>query len=237
MILIFFGVGYWAFSQARSAEQNRVWVGLAKETAHQLGTPLSSLVAWLEYLKMSTEDDEEIQSILVEFRKDLGRLELVAERFSKIGSIPSLEPCDLHQQLTKNFNYMKRRAAKKMQFILPEKTEESVVVNINPPLFDWVIENLLKNALDAMGQEGTISADYVEDKQYICIDISDTGKGIPTSKLKTVFEPGFTTKKRGWGLGLSLTKRIVENYHSGKIFVKESVVNKGTTFRITLPKQ
>ncbi len=236
VIGLFLAVGYWAFSEARRAEQNQVWVGMAKETAHQLGTPLSSLVAWIEHLKMTTAEDEATQQILVEFRKDIGRLELIAERFSKIGSVPKLEKANIYDQLAKNFTYMNRRASKHVNFTLHTE-EEPIFVDISPPLFDWVVENLLKNALDAMGNKGEISAEVIQDQEFVYIDIMDTGKGIPNSKIKTVFEPGFTTKKRGWGLGLSLTKRIIENYHSGKIFVKKSIINEGTTFRISLPKK
>ncbi len=236
LIAMFLGVGYLSFSSARRAEQNQVWVGMAKETAHQLGTPISSMVAWHEHLKADAEGNEYTQSILKEFRKDVGRLEIIAERFSKIGSKPELKPADINQVLAKTFEYMKRRAAKGVSFHYPSVTEQTHFVNLNPPLFDWVLENLLKNALDALGGKGSISAEVFEDEQHTYIDISDTGKGIPSGKLKTVFQPGYTTKKRGWGLGLSLTKRIIENYHSGRIFVKESLINEGTTFRIQLPK-
>ncbi len=235
LIGMFVSIGYIVISQARRSEQNQVWVGMAKETAHQLGTPISSLVAWIEHLKMTTEGDDDSQQILKELRKDLGRLELIADRFSKIGSKPKLETTNIFLQLDKNFTYMKRRASKHIQFNL--KTDSTPIdVNINPPLFDWVVENLLKNALDAMGNAGDINGEVIVDESFVHIDISDTGKGIPTSKMKTVFQPGFTTKKRGWGLGLSLTKRIIENYHSGRIFVKKSVINEGTTFRISLPR-
>lgn len=236
LISLFLGVGYWAFSSARRAEQNQVWVGMSKETAHQLGTPISSMVAWHEHLKLEAEGNEDQQSILKEFRKDISRLELIAERFSKIGSKPTLEPVNIYKVLERTFVYMKRRAPKSVNFQYPDITQAPMPVPLNPPLFDWVLENLLKNALDASNGKGTIGAEVFEDDSYIYIDISDTGKGIAPGKLKTVFEPGYTTKKRGWGLGLSLTKRIVENYHSGKIFVKQSLPNQGTTFRIQLPK-
>lgn len=236
LISLFLGVGYWAFSSARRAEQNQVWVGMSKETAHQLGTPISSMVAWHEHLKIEAEGNEYQQSILKEFRKDIGRLELIAERFSKIGSKPTLDPVNIYHTLEQTFNYMKRRAPKSVKFNYPDTTQAPMLAKINPPLFDWVLENLLKNALDASDGKGTISAEVFDDEDYLYIDISDTGKGIPSGKLKTVFQPGYTTKKRGWGLGLSLTKRIVENYHSGRIFVKESQLNQGTTFRIQLPK-
>ena len=236
LIAAFLLVGYWAFSSARRAEQNQVWVGMSKETAHQLGTPISSMVAWHEHLKIAAEGDEYQQSILKEFRKDVGRLELIAERFSKIGSQPALEPVNIHETLENTFKYMKRRAPKNVEFHYPDTSLTPMQTHINPPLFDWVLENLLKNALDALDGKGTITGEVFQDEKYTYIDISDTGKGIPPNKLRTVFQPGYTTKKRGWGLGLSLTKRIVENYHSGRIFVKESALNQGTTFRIQLPK-
>ncbi len=236
LIALFLGVGYVAFSSARRAEQNQVWVGMSKETAHQLGTPISSMVAWHEHLKIAAEGNDYQQSILKEFRKDIGRLELIAERFSKIGSQPTLEPVNIYETLESTFKYMKRRAPKSVEFNYPDTSQSPMEARINPPLFDWVLENLLKNALDALDGKGTISGEVFEDDRYTYIDISDTGKGIPANKLRTVFQPGYTTKKRGWGLGLSLTKRIVENYHSGRIFVKESALNQGTTFRIQLPK-
>jgi len=236
LISLFLGVGYWAFSSARRSEQNQVWVGMSKETAHQLGTPISSMVAWYEHLKIEAEGNEYQQGILKEFRKDIGRLELIAERFSKIGSKPTLEPINIYHTLEETFKYMKRRAPKSVKFDYPDTSQAPMLAKINPPLFDWVLENLLKNALDASNGKGTISAEVFDDEDYLYIDISDTGKGIAPGKLRTVFQPGYTTKKRGWGLGLSLTKRIVENYHSGRIFVKESQLNQGTTFRIQLPK-
>ena len=236
MLLIgaFIALGYLGFSTARRAEQNRVWVGMAKETAHQLGTPISGIMAWVEYLKTSREKDSEIIEIADELAKDVHRLELVAGRFSKIGAEPELHACNLFEQLEGCKLYMARRSPKRVRFEFPDPKEELEVM-INPPLFDWVIENLLRNALDAMDGRGVISARIYEEKGYACIDISDTGKGIPGNKLKTVFEPGFTTKQRGWGLGLSLAKRIISNYHNGKIFVKESIVGKGTTFTVKIP--
>lgn len=237
LIAIFLLAGYLGFSTARKAEQNQVWVGFAKETAHQLGTPISAIVAWIEHLKLIMETDEEGLSVLQELRKDVGRLELIAERFSKIGAIPDLEEVNVLESLERNLQYMKRRAPRKVKFHFPSsKTDAPIMAKINPPLFDWVIENLLKNALDAMERKGNITATAFEDAEYVYIDIQDTGKGIPTSKFKTVFKPGYSTKKRGWGLGLSLTQRIIKNYHNGKIFVKSSELGKGTTFRIQLPK-
>ncbi|MEO1437411.1 MAG: HAMP domain-containing sensor histidine kinase, partial [Bacteroidota bacterium] len=236
LITAFVIMGYLALNQARKAEQNRVWVGMAKETAHQLGTPITSLVAWIEHLKFLAEDNADIQDVLGEFRNDLGRLELIAERFSKIGSIPELKESDLYQMVFRSFEYMSKLAPKRVNFNFPEAPTNPLIAKINGPLFDWVLENLLKNALDALEGKGEVSAELFEDQEFLYVDIIDTGKGIPANNLKTVFQPGFTTKKRGWGLGLSLTKRIVENYHSGKIFVKESAVNQGTIFRIQLPK-
>ena len=235
LIIGFITIGYIAFNAARRAEQNRVWAGMAKETAHQLGTPISAIIGWIEHLKMM-ESTDETQEIVSELRNDVTRLELIADRFSKIGSAPELEEINVYEQLDRCRAYMQRRASRKVQFKFPNPERKAISVMINPPLFDWVIENLLRNALDAMDGKGIIHARISEDKNFVTIDISDTGKGIPSSKHKTIFEPGFTTKKRGWGLGLSLAKRIVEEYHSGKIFVKKSIVKEGTTFTIRLPK-
>lgn len=228
--------GYLGLNSARRSEQNRVWVGMAKETAHQLGTPISAILAWIEHLKLIREDDEETMEIADELRNDVERLELIADRFSKIGSAPKLDKINIHQELTKCKDYMQRRASRKVSFHFPDPTTNEQMVSINPPLFEWVVENLLRNALDAMGGKGEISAEVYEDNQYVFVDITDSGKGIPANNHKRVFQPGFTTKKRGWGLGLSLTKRIIEDYHGGKIFVKRSEEGKGTTFTISLPK-
>lgn len=236
LIAAFVLFGYLGFNSARRAEQNRVWVGMAKETAHQLGTPISAIVAWIEHLRMIREDDEEVNEVLHELSNDVSRLELIAERFSKIGSMPKLDRVNIYEELDKCRVYMERRASKRVAFVFPSPKEGNLQVALNPPLFDWVIENLLRNALDAMGSKGEISAQVTEDNDYVYIDISDTGKGIPAGKFKTVFQPGYTTKKRGWGLGLSLAKRIIEQYHNGKIFVKKSQENVGTTFTIRLPK-
>ncbi len=235
LIAGFIMVGYIAFNAARKGEQNRVWAGMAKETAHQLGTPISAIIGWIEHLKLIEGNNPETQEVVNELRNDVTRLELIADRFSKIGSAPDLEQINVYEELERCRNYMERRAPRKVNFIFPDPDRAAIPVMINPPLFDWVIENILRNALDAMDGKGTIEAKISEEKNFVIIDISDTGKGIPSSKHKTVFEPGFTTKKRGWGLGLSLAKRIVEEYHSGKIFVKKSTV-KGTTFTIKLPK-
>lgn len=229
--------GYWGLNSARKAEQNRVWVGMAKETAHQLGTPISAIVAWIEHLKLMRGDDEETMEIAAELRNDVQRLELVADRFSKIGSAPKLEPINIYEELDLCREYMEKRAPRKVSFHFPEAGATPKIVHINPHLFDWVVENLLRNALDAMGGKGAISAHVYEDTSNVIIDIEDTGKGIPSSSHKRVFQPGFTTKKRGWGLGLSLAKRIIEEYHKGKIFVKKSEEGKGTVFTISLPKQ
>jgi signal transduction histidine kinase len=238
LIAAFIAFGYLGFSTSRRAEQNRVWAGMAKETAHQLGTPISGIVAWIEHLRGLREDDAEVNEVLDELSNDVVRLELIADRFSKIGSAPELSPANIFEELEKCRQYMQRRASRRVEFHFPQPDGvEPVMVKINSHLFEWVIENLLRNALDAMeGGQGRIVASVYEDPANVFIDITDTGKGIPASKLKTVFQPGYTTKKRGWGLGLSLSKRIIEEYHSGKIFVKKSVLNEGTTFTIQLPK-
>jgi len=232
---IFAAIGYLLFSSARRSEQNQVWVGMAKETAHQLGTPISGIIGWIDHLRVLKPDEEEVQEVLDELGNDVERLNLIADRFSKIGSEPKLTSVNIYKELDECRNYMQRRASRKTVFDFPSP-DQIINVKINPPLFAWVIENLLRNALDAMGGKGTISARVAEEDNFISIEISDTGKGIPSGKLKTVFEPGFTTKKRGWGLGLSLAKRIIESYHSGRIFVKKSSIDEGTTFAIKLPK-
>ncbi len=232
IIGLFLLVAYLLFSTARRVEQNQVWVGMAKETAHQLGTPLSSLIAWLEYLRSTGLDPE----TAMEIEKDVKRLETITERFSKIGSVPKLESFDLVKVLEDAVNYMKMRTSKNVVFTIDTNKQKEVFAKLNVPLFEWVIENLIRNAVDAMDGKGSISITFSDQTQFVYLDIADTGKGIPKSKYKTVFEPGFTTKQRGWGLGLSLTKRIIENYHSGKIFVKNSEIDKGTTFRIVLNK-
>ncbi len=237
LIAAFIAFGYLGFSTSRRAEQNRVWAGMAKETAHQLGTPISGIVAWIEHLRALREDDPEVNEVLDELGNDVVRLELIADRFSKIGSAPELTPVNIFDELEKCRIYMQRRASRKVEFHFPQPADfEAITVRINSHLFEWVIENLLRNALDSMEGTGRISASVYQDAAQVYIDISDTGKGIPANKFKTVFQPGYTTKKRGWGLGLSLTKRIIEDYHSGRIFVKKSVLNEGTTFTIQLPK-
>lgn len=230
VIAFFLLVAFLAFSSIKNAEQNKVWVGLSKETAHQLGTPISSLLAWMELMKDRHVDDAH----LPEMQKDVERLRVVAERFSKIGSQPTLQKGDLIPVLQNALNYMRGRASK--QVTIDMKTDcESVMVNMNVPLLEWVIENLCKNAIDAMDGQGKIELEVSRDANKVYVDVTDTGKGMERSMYKKVFRPGFTTKKRGWGLGLSLTKRIVTEYHKGKIFVKSSEINVGTTFRIILP--
>ena len=236
MVISFVTFGYLAFGRSKKAEQNRVWAGMAKETAHQLGTPISAIMAWLENLKLTTNGNEQQDEIIEELELDVSRLELVADRFSKIGSSPELEKQNLNQVVFEIKEYMEKRAPRRMKFDFPDPESEPIFGKVNVHLFHWVLENLMRNALDAMGSEGQISLSMTEDAQYINIDLSDTGKGIPTNLFKTVFEPGYSTKKRGWGLGLSLVKRIIENYHKGKIFVKKSKINEGTTFTIKLPK-
>lgn len=227
-------LGYFLFSTSRKAEQNRVWAGMAKETAHQLGTPITAIMAWLEHLKESDVDEYQLD-IIGELKNDVRRLELVADRFSKIGSAPELKKINLYEEIDKCKRYMEKRAPKRVVFDFPNHTIPPIFVGINQHLFDWVIENLLRNSLDAMDGKGTISARVYMENNRAHVDISDTGKGIPASKHKTIFQPGFTTKTRGWGLGLSLAKRIIEDYHSGKIHVKSSKVDEGTTFTISLP--
>ncbi|HSU27007.1 MAG TPA: HAMP domain-containing sensor histidine kinase, partial [Chitinophagaceae bacterium] len=212
--------------------QNQVWAGMAKETAHQLGTPVSSLEGWVEMLR-ETPGNEKVVS---ELQKDVSRLRLVSDRFGKIGSTPNLEKQDLVKQISIMIEYMRKRATGKMSFHLETHGKKEIEALISAPLFDWVIENLLKNSLDAMEEKGMITVDISEEKETIQIDVSDTGKGISKQNISHVFKPGFTTKKRGWGLGLSLSKRIIEQFHGGQLFVKSSEPGKGTTFRIILKK-
>ena len=232
VIALFLIVSYLAFSSSRNAEQNQVWVGMAKETAHQLGTPLSSLMAWLEYLKSQEYPEEHISEI----EKDISRLNTITERFSKIGSAPALKKENLTEVLQNSINYIKTRSSSRIIFTLNNKQTYNVEAPLNVALFEWVLENIFKNAIDAMGGEGSINVLITDQQQFAYIDITDSGKGISKSKYKTVFKPGYTSKSRGWGLGLSLSKRIVEEYHAGEIFVKSSEQNKGTTFRIVLKK-
>lgn len=230
VVLIFVVIAIFALLTSKRAEQNKVWVGLSKETAHQLGTPISSLMAWVEVLKEEYPNDE----LIPELNKDVERLQLISDRFSKIGSVPELSPTNLTTVLDHVIDYMDRRTSRsvKMLKVIPD---HDVIVNLNASLFEWVIENLSKNAVDAMGGgPGTITLKVEELPNKVAIEVSDTGKGIRKKNIKNVFRPGFTTKKRGWGLGLSLAKRIIEEYHKGKIWVKSSEVGKGTTFRIEL---
>lgn len=234
LISLFLLVSYLAFNASRRSEQNRVWVGLAKETAHQLGTPISSLLAWVDLFK--TSEGHVDTALITEMEHDVRRLERVTERFSKIGSEPVLKPENVEEVLEKSVDYLKNRVSKKVQFSVNALKAPNATAQVNIPLFEWVVENLCKNAIDAMDGKGRIEFTIIETRKKVYIDIRDTGKGIPSSQFKTVFKPGFTTKKRGWGLGLSLVKRIVEGYHKGHIFVKASVLGVGTVFRIVLNK-
>ena len=231
VVFVFIVIAFLALASTKKAEQNKVWVGLSKETAHQLGTPISSLIAWVEYLRTKDIDP----SLLNEMEKDVKRLETIAERFSKIGSNPDPVPVDINNSIRSALSYMSTRISAKVK-IYTHLTDGAVPVLMNDSLFAWVIENLTKNAVDAMEGQGEITFQVEERDKVVRIDVTDTGKGIAKSKFKTVFNPGYTTKKRGWGLGLSLVKRIIESYHGGKIFVKNSEVGKGTTFRIELRK-
>jgi len=233
VILIFFVLVFFIFSSSRRAEQNRVWAGLAKETAHQLGTPLSSLMAWLDYFRADEEFDQEIVS---EMQKDVSRLEMITERFSNIGSVPKLQTENIFQVVHSVVGYLRNRISSKVAMKIHIDPNQKVAAPLNRPLFEWVIENLCKNAVDAMGGEGKIDIEIFNKNNVVIIDVTDTGKGVPVNKFKKVFRAGFTTKKRGWGLGLTLVKRIVENYHEGKIYILRSEINIGTTFRIELPR-
>ena len=229
VVLIFVVVAIFALLSSKRAEQNKVWVGLSKETAHQLGTPISSLMAWVEILKETYPDD----ALIPEMDKDVKRLERIAERFSKIGSLPEATETSMNEVLEHVIDYMDRRTSSQVE-IQRQFPEHDVRVSMNASLFEWVVENLCKNAVDAMEGHGRIVLSLTEDNGRVIVDVSDTGKGIRRKDIKNVFKPGFTTKKRGWGLGLSLAKRIVEEYHNGKIYVKSSEVGHGTTFRIEL---
>ena len=229
VVLIFVVVAIFALLSSKRAEQNKVWVGLSKETAHQLGTPISSLMAWVEILKESYPDD----TLIPELDKDVKRLERIAERFSKIGSLPEAPDCSMNEILGHVIDYMDRRTSSKVE-IVRNFPDNDVTVRMNASLFEWVVENLCKNAVDAMEGHGRIVLALFQEGGKVIVEVSDTGKGIKRKDIKNVFKPGFTTKKRGWGLGLSLAKRIVEEYHDGRIYVKSSEVGKGTTFRIEL---
>jgi signal transduction histidine kinase len=229
VVMIFVVVAIFALLSSKRAEQNKVWVGLSKETAHQLGTPISSLMAWVEILRESYPDDP----MVGEMNKDVERLQLIAERFSKIGSLPEFKEENLTEVIGHVVEYMRRRVSKKVELVTAFPDEE-IPIHLCAPLFEWVVENLCKNAVDAMEGTGKITLTIIKESKWVAVEVQDTGKGINKKHFNTVFTPGFTTKKRGWGLGLSLAKRIVEEYHKGKIFVKSSELNRGTTFRIEL---
>jgi signal transduction histidine kinase len=218
------------YKTGKISDDNKLWTGIAKETAHQIGTPLSSLMGWIEMLKT----EENLSVPVEELEKDVQRLTVISQRFSKIGSTPVLETLNISEETQKSISYLKARSSNLVQFqkVIPH----NVSAKINPQLYSWVIENLVKNAIDAMDGKGKVSITITESKKSVFVDVADTGKGIPASKFKEVFKPGFTTKKRGWGLGLSLVKRIIEQYHDGKIFVKSSKKDEGTVFRIELKK-
>jgi signal transduction histidine kinase len=234
LVSLYIALGYFLFSSSRRAEQNRVWAGMAKETAHQLGTPISAIIGWIEYLRDNYKDDPGQLEVVNELNKDVERLELVADRFSKIGSEPVLQEANIYDELVEVKEYLQRRAPRKIVFEF-FRPEIDIFAMINKHLFAWVIENLIRNSLDAMDGKGTISCKVFKQNNYVCIELSDTGHGIPSHKFKSVFRPGYSTKKRGWGLGLSLAKRIIEEYHKGKIYVKSSKPNEETTFAIILP--
>lgn len=230
VMLAFIAVVYFAVLSTKKAEQNKVWVGLSKETAHQLGTPISSLMAWMELLPEMGIDNDTVN----EMNKDVNRLSMIASRFSKIGSRPKMELCDLNSIVGNAAAYMSSRISPKISLTV-NLSDNNLTVSACPPLFEWVMENLIKNAVDAIGGSGSIKVVTFLDNDKAAVEVSDSGKGIPRKNFKNVFNPGFTTKSRGWGLGLTLAKRIVEQYHGGQIFVKDSVIGEGTTFRIELP--
>ncbi|MBK9733636.1 MAG: HAMP domain-containing histidine kinase [Saprospiraceae bacterium] len=234
LVGLYIALGYFLFSASRRSEQNRVWAGMAKETAHQLGTPISAILGWIEYLKDNFADQPDKMDVLKELTKDVDRLELVADRFSKIGSDPILQPADIFKEINEVKEYLERRSPRKIIFDF-NPPEHEINVMINKHLFAWVIENLIRNSLDAMDGKGIISCKVYKQNNYVIIELSDTGHGIPSNKFKSVFSPGYSTKKRGWGLGLSLSKRIIEEYHKGKIYVKSSKPGEETTFGIRLP--
>jgi signal transduction histidine kinase len=232
VIALFIAVAYLAFSSSRKAEQNQVWVGMSKETAHQLGTPISSLMAWIEILHQNDQDE----TYIAEMQKDIDRLMMITDRFSKIGSLPDLPLNDLGKTIENAVNYMRTRTSANVAINIKNLAGAPIILPLNTSLFNWVIENLIKNAVDAMDGKGAITITIEEQNKHAVILVSDTGKGLPKNKFKTIFNPGYTSKDRGWGLGLSLAKRIIENYHRGKIMVHSSEINIGTTFKIILPK-
>ena len=231
VLFIFMITAFFALFTTMRMEQDRLWVGLSKETAHQLGTPISSLLAWLEYLKLKETD----QSIVRDMEKDVDRLQMITDRFSKIGSVPALDPQNMTDIIHRSIAYLEKRISKKVVFVV-ELSDKPLYAQVNEPLLSWVIENLTKNAVDAMGGQGQIIYRLSEKGKFVSLDIQDTGKGIPKSKFRTIFNPGYTTKSRGWGLGLSLAKRIIESYHKGRIYVKTSEIGVGTIFCIELKK-
>ena len=231
LTFIFFLIVILVFSSTKRAEQNQVWVGLSKETAHQLGTPISSLLAWIELLKLKHDDDK----LIINMEGDVKRLSIISERFSKIGSKPDLKTTNLIDALSNAVNYIRNRSSSKVEINLQLPANKDLPIRLNIPLFEWVIENICKNAIDAMNGSGKLNITVINGEHEVYIDIKDTGKGIERKLHKAIFTPGFTTKERGWGLGLSLAKRIIEEYHQGKIFVKDSTPNVGTTFRIIIP--
>lgn len=231
IILLFAGVVYFFYRSTKNAEQNKLWTGMAKETAHQIGTPLSSLVGWTEILKSENVKADYIQEI----EKDISRLQTITDRFSKIGSVPTLEALDIVSETKNSFDYLQARSSKLIDFDI-KLPKDIIEVNLNQQLFSWTIENLVKNAIDAMRGKGKLQLEIIDDEKFVKINVTDNGKGIPKSQFTKVFEPGFTSKKRGWGLGLSLAKRIIEDYHNGRIKVLHSEVGKGTTMQISLRK-
>ena len=235
LLLFYITIAYAVFNLSRKEEQNRVWVGMAKETAHQLGTPISGIMGWLDNLRESGISDDEQREIMNHMEMDITKLQQVSDRFSKIGSIPELQKKSLPEELQRSLIYMKARASSKIDFKLIFDEDQFYFAMINSNLFSWVIENVIRNALDAMDGQGFITIRLVSIHHVNHIEIEDNGKGIPSSKFNTIFRPGYSTKSRGWGLGLSLAKRIIENYHNGKIYVKSSVEGEGTTITIQLP--
>lgn len=231
IIFLFFAGIYFFYTTTKTSEQNKLWAGMAKETAHQIGTPLSSLIGWTEILK----DEKVNPEYITEIEKDVDRLQTITERFSKIGSAPTLQPVDIVEKTRDSFDYLKARSSKLIDFKLT-LPQEKILVSLNPQLYSWTIENLVRNAIDAMKGKGELEISLIQNTKNVHIQVRDTGKGLPKSKYNQIFEPGYTTKKRGWGLGLSLAKRIIEKYHEGRIRVSKSEVNKGTTIEIVLHK-
>lgn len=229
-------ISFLIFAEIRRSEQNLIWAGLAKETAHQLGTPISSLIAWIELYKARNDESDSSYEIFTEMEKDVARLDLVSQRFSRIGSKPELSKVNINVLLADSASYMEKRAPRRVKFDFPvADSDSSIYAMANPSLIEWVVENIIRNALDAVDGKGNIIGELTVKNSHVVINITDTGKGIPLNKQKTIFKPGYSTKKRGWGLGLSLSKRIMKEYHNGNIYVKQSAPGKGTTFTIELP--